>query len=97
MICEHSEPTTAPPAVEPPSTSDGGGSGGRTIGDALNGTWGTAQQVVNHTFSAAEQAKFCSIVFQVGYAPALQAFKRGYDAPYPPAEAVFTEAFSRCV
>ena len=94
MICEHSEPTTAAPAVEPPSTSDGGGSGGKTIGDIA---YGTAEQVVNKMFNAAEQQEFCLAVYQLGYAPALSAFRRGWDAPWPPAQQVFTEAFSRCV
>jgi hypothetical protein len=97
--CQHSEPTTAAPAVEEPSTSDGGGSGGsggRTIGEALNGTWGTAEQVVNH-FTAAERQAFCSLVYQLGYAPALRVFERKWNAPHPPAQEVFDEAVSRCL
>jgi hypothetical protein len=91
--CEHSEPTTAAPPVEAPSTSDGGGNGGKTIGDLA---FGTPEQWVNKNINATEQAKFCLILPQVGYDAALRAWQSGWDAPYPPAKKVFNEILSRC-
>jgi hypothetical protein len=97
MTCEHSEPTTAAPPVEAPSTSDGGGSGGKTIQEVA---YGTPEQAVNRMFTPAEQAQFCSLAIQAGFDAALRAWMSAWDTPGTTrsyAKEVFMEATSRCV
>jgi hypothetical protein len=95
--CQHSEPTTAAPAVEPPSTSDGGGSGGKTIQELA---YGTPEQYVNRQFTPAELAQFCSIAIQAGFDASLRGWMSGWHVPGTSrsyAKEVFMEAASRCV
>jgi hypothetical protein len=93
--CEHSNVEPTAPPVEAPSTSGGGGSGGKTAQELFSPT---AEQIVDEIFSASEQRGFCSAVEQVGYTAALRAWKRGYDRhTNPSAEEVFIEAFSQCL
>ena len=56
----------------------------------------SAEQIVD-TFSAADQAKFCSSANQLGFPLALSTWKSEWDAESPPAEQVFEEAYSRCI
>jgi hypothetical protein len=87
--CEHSEPTTAAPAVEAPSTSGGGGNGGKTIGEVYAEKW------VNKNIGFAEQQTFCAGIAQLGYLAAQHAFTSGFEPKWL-GKTVFAEIYSRC-
>jgi hypothetical protein len=86
--CQHSSVASAAPAVEAPSTSDGGGSGGGRL---------TVEEYVDQTWSVAEQAGFCVAAQGLGYTAALRQWTHGNPVSYPPPKKVFVELFSRCL
>jgi hypothetical protein len=77
--CEHSEPTAAP------ATSGGTTSGG------IQTVEKTPKQIVDETYSLAEQRQFCVAAISLGYYEARRMWKG------PQAKAVFDELASRCV
>jgi hypothetical protein len=88
--CEHSEPTTAAPPVEAPSTSDSGGSSTQPSRSAK-------EFVGNMTIG--EIGEFCGAVQQGGYAAGLsRVLQKGLGpSTTPSAEEVYDALLSHCV